>query len=936
MTDYKDTLNLPQTNFPMKADLAKREPNLLTFWQQTHLYDQLRHLGQTREKYILHDGPPYANGHIHIGHALNKTLKDIVLKSKTLSGFDTPYVPGWDCHGLPIELNVERAFEKEKKKVTPQEFRKACRDYAKSQMEIQRDEFKRLGVFGDWDHPYLTMNFSYEADIVRALAKIISNGHLHRGSKPVHWCVECGSALAEAEVEYQDKTSFAIDVAFAVTKPEEFLERFKSGVGKKAVIIPIWTTTPWTLPANQAVALNPTIEYEIIETERPYYLVIAASLVESVVQRLQISSYQVLASCLGSELEGFQLQHPFLQHTVPVVLGDHVTVDAGTGAVHTAPAHGQDDYVVGSRYGLPLDNPVDDKGRFVGGTPFFAGEHVYKVNEHVIEVLKEHHSLLHEEKIKHSYPHCWRHKVPLIFRATPQWFISMEQNGLRNQALAAIERTQWSPEWAQARIADMVGQRPDWCISRQRFWGTPITLFVHRQTDALHPDTLALMEKVASMIEHGGTDAWYELTTESLLGEEADQYRKVTDTLDVWFDSGVSHASVLMKRPDLHWPAEMYLEGSDQYRGWFQSSLLTATAMQGEAPYRMVLSHGFTVDAQGRKMSKSIGNVIAPEEVWKKYGADILRLWVASTDFRNEQSISDEILQRSAETYRRIRNTARFLLSNLFDFIPQEHLVPTEQLLALDRWVVDRARRLQEEIVQAYDRFQFHQVSQKIQNFCTVDLGSFYLDIIKDRQYTTQKNSLARRSAQTAMYYILSGLVRWLAPILSFTAEEIWQHMNWPKPESVFLTTWLEQIPALADDNILGPAFWQQIMGVREQVNRELEKARNAGMIGSGLAAEVVLFCDETLYSLLEKIKDELRFVLITSEATIKPLAQRDEYAISTEFPSLWVTVKPSTFEKCERCWHRREEVGKNATHPGLCARCIENVEGHGEKRLYA
>lgn len=939
MTDYKDTLNLPQTDFPMKADLAKREPLTLAFWESRQIYAKLRAQNKDRKKFILHDGPPYANGRIHIGHALNKTLKDIVLKSKALAGFDTPYVPGWDCHGLPIELNVERMLEKEKIKVTPSEFRKLCREYAESQMQQQREEFKRLGVFGDWENPYMTMDFTFEADIIRTLQKVVASGHLLRGSKPVHWCVQCGSALAEAEVEYQNKLSLAIDVRFKAVDAGKFLSRMGKNITEiLPLCVVIWTTTPWTLPANQAVALNPNVEYALVRCEhrqRVEYLIVAASLVESIMTRCNISHYKVVAACLGETLELLSLQHPFLAREVPVVLGDHVTVETGTGAVHIAPAHGDDDYAVGNRYGLPIENPVNDQGVFIDGTLFFAGEHVYKVNEHVLQVLDEHDALLHHEKLQHSYPHCWRHKTPLIFRATPQWFVSMEQNSLRTQALAAIDKVQWSPEWAQARIAGMIVQRPDWCISRQRSWGTPLTLFVHRQTDELHPDTPALMEKVAMLVEKAGVDAWYDLKAETLLGEDAAHYRKVTDTLDVWFDAGSTHTCVLMRRPELQWPADMYLEGSDQYRGWFQSSLLTATAIKGEAPYRMVLSHGFTVDTQGRKMSKSLGNVILPEKVWNSLGADILRLWAASTDYRAEASVSDEILQRCAEIYRRIRNTARFLMSNLFDFDPGKHLLPVTELLALDRWAVMRVQQLQQEISTDYENFQFHWVTKKIQQFCTVDMGSFYLDVIKDRQYTTQKNSCARRSAQTAMYHILESLVRGLAPILSFTAEEIWQYLPWRQTESVFMQTWYEGIGELPADPVFDADFWPQLMRVREQVNRELEKARNAGLIGSGLAAEVDLFCETELMQQLEKIGDELRFILITSETSVHPMAACDPDAIATELPGLRVTIKPSKHEKCQRCWHRRPEVGQDRKHRELCDRCVENVKGEGEVRQY-
>ncbi len=945
MTDYKDTLNLPQTDFPMKADLARREPLTLEFWEKQQIYAKLQVQQQGREKFILHDGPPYANGRIHIGHALNKTLKDIVLKSKAMAGFATPFVPGWDCHGLPIELNVERMLEKDKRKVSASEFRKLCREYADSQMQQQRDEFKRLGVFGDWEHPYMTMDFTFEADIIRTLRDIVARGHLARGSKPVHWCVQCASALAEAEVEYQDKTSTTVDVRFRAVEPDVFLARFGVNSAQIATSTPpsvsvvIWTTTPWTLPANQAVALNPNIEYALVrctQEDATEYLVIAASLVESAMARYGITDYTIAGSCLGEALEKLLLTHPFLARQVPLVLGEHVTVDTGTGAVHIAPAHGDDDYVLGNRYGLAIDNPINDQGCFKDDTAFFAGEHVYKVDAHVVQVLTEHHALLSSEKLQHSYPHCWRHKTPLIFRATKQWFISMEQAGLRTQALAAIDNTRWSPEWAQARIASMIVQRPDWCISRQRMWGTPLTLFVHRQTDQLHPNTLELMEKVAVLVEQHGVDAWYDLQPETLLGDDARDYRKVTDTLDVWFDSGSTHACVLARRPELQWPADLYLEGSDQYRGWFHSSLLTATAIKGEAPYRMVLSHGFTVDTQGRKMSKSLGNVILPEKVWNSLGADILRLWAASTDYRAEASISDEILQRTAESYRRIRNTARFLLSNLFDFNPREHLIPTQDLLALDRWAVARTQQLQVEIADDYKNFQFHLVTKKIQHFCSLDMGSFYLDIIKDRQYTTQKNSRARRSAQTAIFHILEALVRWLAPVLSFTAEEIWQYLPWRQQESVFMQTWYEGFGDTTVNVKYEEHFWMHVMQVREQVNRELEKARGAGAIGSGLAAEVDLYCDDGLLKQLNRLGNELRFILITSEARVHDMVLRGDDAAPTELPGLWVRVTPSTYTKCQRCWHRRADVGKDAQHPELCARCVENVVGRGEVREFA
>jgi isoleucyl-tRNA synthetase len=941
MTDYKNTLNLPKTDFPMKANLPAREPGILAYWEEIRLYQQLRDVGASRTKFILHDGPPYANGQIHLGHAINKTLKDIIIRSKTLGNFDAPYVPGWDCHGLPIELNVEKNIVKSTQ-VTAKEFIKACRDYANSQIELQKASFIRLGVLGDWQNPYRTMDPQYEANIIRSLSKIIANGHLQQGHKPVHWCTECGSALAEAEVEYKDKDSFAIDVLFRVVDGQEVVKRLGLQLADAEIAVPIWTTTPWTLPANQAVALNPTHDYVILEVLNKIspLLIVAKELLDSFAARCEISEYQIVANFQGQDLAGIRLHHPFLMREVPLVMSDHVTLDAGTGAVHIAPAHGQEDYIVGVNNKLPIDNPVDGKGIFVAGTPFFAGEHVFKVNPHVISVIQEAQNLLHENKIRHSYAHCWRHKTPLIYRATPQWFISMEKNGLREASLEAIKGTKWIPDWGQNRIADMIQKRPDWCISRQRIWNTPIVLFVHKHTGELHPDTLALMEKVALEVEQKGIEAWYELAAQDLLGSEADQYDKITDTLDVWFDAGTSHECVLNQRPDLHTPADLYLEGSDQHRGWFQTSLLTSVAMYGRAPFFTVLTHGFTVDAEGRKMSKSLGNVIAPEQVINKLGADVLRLWVANTDYRGEMTVADEIFERSAEAYRRIRNTVRFFLSNLDDFDIEKNKIAFDDMLQLDQWAVDTATQLQEEIIVAYDAYQFHQVSQKIHNFCTVEMGSFYLDILKDRLYTMKADSHARRSAQSAIYHLLQAMVRWIAPILCFTAEEIWQHIPNQSAKSVFLTTWYPDLGNISEDS---RESWRKIMSIRERVNHELENQRKQGVIGSPLAAKVSLYCDEQLHTLLQRFGEELRFILITSDADVYPLDHYkgepdlgiNEVNSQDEF-KMQIVVEPSTDPKCQRCWHRRPDVGSDVDHPEICGRCVINVFGDGEKRLFA
>ncbi len=940
MTDYKHTLNLPHTDFPMRGNLAKREPEMLKQWEESQRYQKLREHCAGRPKFILHDGPPYANGEIHIGHAVNKILKDIIVKSKTLSGLDAPYVPGWDCHGLPIELQVEKQLGKAGIDVDSATFRQHCREYAKSQVETQKADFKRLGVLGDWDNPYLTMNFQTEADIIRALGKIIANGHLSKGDKPVHWCVDCGSALAEAEVEYEDKVSFAIDVRFQVVDEAAFLGkcRLEGDGGSGPVSVVIWTTTPWTLPANRAVALNANLDYVLVQAgdER---LLLADALYQDVLQRADIEDARIVGRCHGADLELLPLKHPFYDREVPIILGDHVTTEAGTGAVHTAPGHGQEDYVVGQQYGLEVDNPVGGDGCFLPDTPLFAGESVHKVNGHVLDVLKEHGALLHVDKLKHSYPHCWRHKTPIIFRATPQWFISMEQNGLRKAALDEIEHVHWMPDWGKARIAGMVENRPDWCISRQRNWGVPIPLFIHKQSSELHPDTPRLIEEVAKRVEAKGIDAWFALEASELLGDDASDYLKVTDTLDVWFDSGTTHYSVLERREELGFPATLYLEGSDQHRGWFQSSLLSSVAMRGKAPYQQVLTHGFTVDAKGEKMSKSRGNVVAPQKVIKNLGADIIRLWVASCDYSREMTVSNEILKRMADAYRRIRNTSRFLLANLHDFDPAQHTVPMEQLLPLDRWLVSITDDLQDKILCGYETYQFHVIYQEVLNFCTRELGSFYLDVIKDRQYTCKTESLARRSTQTAMYHTLQAMTAWIAPILSFTAEELLQHTPGNSAESIFFSQWHYELETLPEDTVMDHDFWDTVLLVREAVGPVLEALRNSKAIGSSLDAEVDLYCDDKLHALLGKLEDELRFVLITSYARIHPLTAKpaDLETVALENGNeLAIAAAASQHPKCVRCWHHREDVGSHPEHPELCGRCIDNIDGDGEVRKYA
>ncbi|WP_415902252.1 isoleucine--tRNA ligase [Neptuniibacter sp. QD29_5] len=938
MTDYKATLNLPETAFPMRGNLAQREPKMLQGWQKMDLYQKIREVSAGRDKFTLHDGPPYANGDIHIGHSVNKILKDIIIKSKTMSGFDAPYVPGWDCHGLPIEHKVETKHGKAGVKLSHKDFRQKCRDYAARQVEGQKKDFIRLGVLGDWDNPYLTMNFDTEANIIRALGKIVENGHLVKGFKPVYWSVVGGSALAEAEVEYQDKTSTAIDVRFTPVDQDGFLAKFEGLEGEGEASVVIWTTTPWTLPSNQAVSLGGELDYVLVQLDLGLgaeRILLAEGLVEDAMKRYGVEEYSIVGRCQGQALEKFELQHPFYERTVPVILGDHVTLDAGTGAVHTAPDHGVEDFEVGRKYGIGTMNLVNASGVLGEGAGVFAGEHVYKVDDKVVALLTENNKLVLEHKFQHSYPHCWRTKTPLIYRATPQWFVSMEEKGLKKDALEAIKGVEWFPGWGQNRIEAMVEQSPDWCVSRQRTWGVPIALFIHKETQQLHPNTPELIEQVAVRVEKVGMDAWFDLDAAEVLGDEADQYEKVTDTLDVWFDSGVTHYSVVDQRDNLEYPADMYLEGSDQHRGWFQSSLKTAIAIKGKAPYKQVLTHGFTVDGQGRKMSKSVGNVVSPQEVMNKYGADILRLWVASTDYSGEMTCSDDILKRAADAYRRIRNTARFFLANLSGFDPAQHMVKPEDMVALDAWAVDRAARLQEELIEHFNQYEFLQVFQKVSHFCSQDMGGFYLDIIKDRQYTAATDSHARRSAQTALYHIVEALVRWIAPICSFTADEIWATLAGERTDSVHLDTWYQGLTKLPADSAFDSAYWEQVMAVKAAVNKQLETERSDGNIGGSLEAEVTLYCDDALQALLGKLEDELRFVLITSKAAVAPLADAQD-ANDTELEGLKVSVVKSAADKCPRCWHFREDVGQDSDDPELCGRCVDNVKGAGESRSFA
>ena len=959
--DSKYKLNLPETSFPMRGDLAKREPAWLKSWQERKVYARIRTARKGAEKFILHDGPPYANGDIHIGHAVNKILKDIIIKSKTMAGFDAPYVPGWDCHGLPIELVVEKNHGKN---IDPAKFRELCRAYAAEQVEKQKKDFIRLGVLGDWDNPYLTMDYKTEADIMRALGDIYKNGYLYQGSKPVHWCVDCGSALAEAEVEYEDVNSPAIDVGFKVVDNLALSKIFGVEVTVDAYAV-IWTTTPWTLPANQAVSVHPELDYDLVETDKGWLILgdafvndatiqgagstsvgdlsnedLESLLLPPLLKKYGVKSYKRHAKIVGAELKGLQLQHPFDNRQVPIITGEHVTTDAGTGLVHTAAAHGNDDWLV-MRANFPNEKPrvlIGGDGKFfTSDLVEFAeirGLNRQEANKVILAKMQENGTLLASARLNHSFPHCWRHKTPLMQLATHQWFIGMNSQNvsgttLREHANQAVDNTEFFPSWGRARLEAMIKNRPDWCVSRQRNWGVPMPLFVHKETGEPHPKTAELLEQAALLTEKTGVEAWFSLDGAAFLkqhtSENADQYKKVTDTLDVWFDSGSTHAAVLKRRPELAFPADLYLEGSDQHRGWFQSSLLTGCAIDGRAPYKALLTHGFVVDGAGHKMSKSKGNVVAPQKVMDTYGADILRLWVASTDYSGELTISDEILKRVADGYRRIRNTLRFLLSNLADFDASKDLLPVSEWLEIDRYALHLTQTLQTNILADYDKYEFHLAVQKFVGFCSEDLGAFYLDILKDRLYTSGETSHARRAAQSALYHITHAMLRLMAPILSFTADEIWQTLNLSAEATVFEDIWYE-LPAhgLSDARL---QTWESVIQMRATAAKEIELLRGTGQVGSSLQAELEIYAPEPTFTALDSLGDDLRFAMITSSTKVYKAVSDAEQKI---------LVKPSAHQKCDRCWHYRADVGAHTEHPSICGRCVSNLFGAGEVRTYA
>ncbi|GAB3627802.1 isoleucine--tRNA ligase [Pandoraea terrae] len=937
----KYPVNLLDTPFPMRGDLPKREPLWVKQWQEKKLYQKIRKASAGRPKFILHDGPPYANGDIHIGHAVNKILKDMIVKARNLAGFDAVYVPGWDCHGMPIEIQIEKQFGKH---LPVREVQEKARAYASVQIERQKADFERLGVLGDWANPYKTMNFANEAGELRALAKILEYGYVFRGLKPVNWCFDCGSALAEAEVEYKDKTDLAVDVGFPFAEPERVAKAFGlASLPREQGFIVIWTTTPWTIPSNQALNLHPEIEYALVETDRGL-LILAKERVEDCLKTYGLHG-TIVATAPGSALEGVRFHHPLAKldggyaRTSPVYLGDYVTTETGTGIVHSAPAYGVEDFVSCKAHGMSDDDirmPVLGDGRYQESLPLFGGQSIWDANPRIVDALTEAGALFHSFKYTHSYMHCWRHKSPIIYRATNQWFAGMDVppnaqapsqgKTLRETALAGIDATEFFPAWGKQRLHNMIANRPDWTLSRQRQWGVPMAFFIHKETGALHPRTPELLEEVAKRVEQQGIEAWQSLDPAELLGDEASQYVKNRDTLDVWFDSGTTHWHVLRgsHAADLQFPADLYLEGSDQHRGWFHSSLLTASMLDGRPPYKALLTHGFTVDGQGRKMSKSIGNTIAPQEVAGKLGAEIIRLWVASTDYSGELSISDEILKRVVESYRRIRNTLRFLLANLADYDHAKHALPAEQWLEIDRYAVALTQSLQTEVLGHYDRYEFHPVVAKLQTFCSEDLGGFYLDILKDRLYTSAPDAPARRAAQNALYHITQGLLKLMSPFLSFTAEEAWQ-IFMPGTDTIFTETYYTYPEVAQSSGLLEK--WHLLRSVRGDVTKALEEARVAEAIGSSLQAEVEVRVSGRKHEVLASLGDDLRFVLITSAASVTQVATESEEG---------VVVTASKYLKCERCWHYRAEVGQDAAHPTLCGRCVSNLFGAGEKRSAA
>jgi len=940
MDDYKKTLNLPKTMFSMKGNLSKKEPKILKNWHENNLYKLIRKKKENKKIFFLHDGPPYANGNIHIGHAVNKILKDIIIKSKNMSGFDAPYIPSWDCHGLPIEQKVEEETKNiDQKKISTVEFQKKCRKYAQDQVEKQKKDFIRLGVIGDWENSHLTMSFKNEAHIVKTLSKVIKKKYLYRGFKPIYWCLKCSSSLSEAEIEYSLKKSHSIIVGFKSDNISmiEKLFNFQSSYNKETYLL-VWTTTPWTLPSSQAIAIHPNFQYQLIETKK-WNLIIAKELVNNILHKLKIKKWTEINCIEGKMLEKKKFLHPFFKNIyLPVILGEHVTLESGTGAVHTAPDHGVDDYIVSQKYNIKTSNLVDFKGDYISNVhPKLDGINVFKSNSIIIELLTENNSLFHHESLKHSYPHCWRHKSPVIYRATPQWFINIDQNDLRNKLLEEIEKVHWIPEWGELRINKMIKKRPDWCISRQRKWGVPMSIFIHKKTGEMHPNTFLLMQKIAKKVELEGIQVWWNINIKEILGEEYQLYDKVTDILDVWFESGNTHTSIEYKNKKyIQKNADMYLEGSDQHRGWFMSSLIISTLITKKAPYSEVLTHGFVIDGKGRKMSKSIGNTISPNDIVNTLGADILRLWVASSNYSNDISISNEILKSSSDIYRRIRNTARFMLANISDFNPKKDLVSKSNMVLIDKWAIGQTKIVQEEIIEFYKNYNFNAVVKRLMYFCSIEMSSFYLDIIKDRQYTLKVNSQERRSCQTAIYYIINSLVRWIAPILSFTADEIWSYLPNNNSQYVFMEEWFDQLFHLHQDDLFNYQFWNDIIKIKHEINKFLEEEIQNKTINHSLEASIILYVSPQLLSKLKVLEKEIKFIFLTSETKIRLYETAPEkIKESQNIPYLKISLKKIKGEKCPRCWHYFIYTKNYINKSNICNRCISNTTGSGEKRTF-
>lgn len=938
MIKHKNTLNLPKTKFPMKANLINMETKILLRWYKDDIYKIIRFAKNGKKKFLIHDGPPYANGNIHIGHGLNKVLKDIILKSKSLSGFDAPFVPGWDCHGLPIEHKVEKNFLKNNKKIDSSNFRNECRKYVLKQIKKQKEDFIRLGILGDWNNPYLTMNYQSEANIVRSLSKIINQGYLYKGTKPVHWCFNCRSSLAEAEVEYYNKESISIDIAFKTLDNAFISLIFNTNKLKFPIFLIVWTTMPWTIPANRAIALNPNLYYQLIFAKNKYFI-IAEKLVKKVMHRINIIDWKEISIVKGEKLEKIYFNHPILEKQVPVIMSEHVNIESGTGAVHIAPGHGPDDYILAKKFNLEIHNLINSYGLFENKLyPKFNGLNINETNNVIIQYLKDKNYFIYVKKIKHSYPYCWRHKTPVIFRTTPQWFISMEKNSLRSKALKIIKNVEWYPDWGIKRIKSMLINRPDWCISRQRSWGVPITLFTHKKTGKLHPNTIEIIEKAAKQIEKNGIQSWWDLDKSFFLENDSNDYNKVIDTLDVWFDSGSIHDSIMNTHPDFYeqYCADLYIEGSDQHRGWFMSSLIISTAIRNQAPYKKVLTHGFAVDTHGKKMSKSLINTVNPKDVVDKIGADVFRIWISSIDYKNEIIVSHEVFKNSKEIYRKIRNTIRFLLANLNDFNPEIDLIKKENMISIDKWAINKTKKTQDAIINAYNNYYFHEVIQIIIGFCSIEMGSFYLEIIKDRQYTNKTKSLSRCSCQTTLWYIVEALVRWIAPIMSFTADEVWNYLPGKRSKYVFTEEWFDQLFLFDKTEKMNDNFWLLMRNIKNEVNLIIEKARKEKIIGNSLESDILLYVNKDILNQLKTLKQELKYMLLVSNVHLLEY----EYELAHKnikkslINGLKIELKKSKGKKCLRCWHY-VHIEDFSNTKNICNRCIDNILGHGEIRYF-